>query len=71
MKNLTLPNCSIGWKTFQVYLLRILLYACNTAHRRTVALLETVQRHYQKDSKRLNGLAKNNYMERLHFLRAL
>ena len=51
MKNLTLPNYSIGWKIFQVYVQPILLYASvdwNTTNQRTVTILEKVQRRYSK-----------------------
>ena len=46
MKNLSLPNQSIGWKIFQIYVQPILLSVSvgwNTVNRRTVSILEKVQ----------------------------
>ena len=69
IKNIIIPNRSIGWKLFQTYVQPVLLYASvawNNKNNQMSNMLEKVQRKY---TKKLNGLAKHEYKDRLRALR--
>lgn len=70
LKNLVIPNYSIGWRLFQTYVQPTLLYgsiAWNPLNRGACTIIESIQRKY---TKRLPGLSSSTYEQRLRAIHA-
>jgi hypothetical protein len=67
-KNIIIPNYSIGWKIFQVYVLPILSYGSLVWNNGANSILENVQRRY---TKKLRGLRRLDYNKRLQTMQIL